>query len=224
MNDRNTIQRLLTVAATCSVLSICAGAYIYNTNSIVDEYNRSVEEAKNLQKEADSLKQQNDILLATIEEANSELASFSEDKIALINEASSLSEQCNVSINKLTVSDVWQEGQTHGMTVDIEVVGDLKDIYNFYSNYCSSTNRVISVSARPSERFPWVQRDLDGNQILSWFDLTAEQEAYIPNVITGSGEDIFTPSTAEPETISLNELFADKEFKVYFHLDFLGRQ
>ena len=86
-----------------------------------------------------------------------------------------------LNINKMTVDDV----QTHSdglytMTVSLEVQGDLYNIKNFVQQLYDSSivNRINSFSYRlQSERYlQWMWRAVDDEQLVSWWDLSAEEE------------------------------------------------
>lgn len=174
------VQRILIVAILLLGLSGGAVYYRISTQPSVDSYISEKSQESTLRMQLQSLESQNAQRVDTIEQTGKELVSFSEDKIKYINLASSLSEEHNVTVDKLTVSDVWTEGQMAGMTTQIEIEGTLANIRNFVNAYCSTkyANRVNTVSFRPTDRFAWVSRELDGSKVIEWFDLTDEEEIY----------------------------------------------
>lgn len=175
VNKRMIIVAVLFILISCGLLYYC-----FSTQPEVDAYNAQIRQESNLRSQVQSLESANAGLLATIEQTGKELVSFSEDKIKYINLASSLSEEYNVNIDKLTVSDVWQEGQMAGMTTSIQVQGNLSSICSFINEYCSTryTNRINVVSFRPVDRYPWIMRNLDDEKVIGWFDLSAEENLY----------------------------------------------
>lgn len=152
----------------------------YSTASDYNTYTAQKSQESTIQQQVDSLTAANNQLLATIEENGKELVSFTEDKIKYINLASELSLKHSVRINKLVVSDVWQEGEMSGMTTSIEVEGPLSDVRAFVESYCGTdyTNRINVVSCRPSGRYAWLSRTIDGEKVLSWFDLGEDIAMY----------------------------------------------
>lgn len=185
MSDEQLRQRLiikhrLIIAALLFVVSIALVYYRISTSSEWSQYQFEKQQEASIQAQVDSLTATNNQLLATIEENGKELVSFSEDKIKYINLASELSLEHSVRINKLTVSDVWQEGEMSGMTTTIEVEGALSDVRGFVDEYCSTnyTNRINVVSCRPSGRYAWLQRGIDGQDVLGWFDLSEDDALY----------------------------------------------
>lgn len=152
----------------------------YSTAADYNTYTAQKSQESTIQQQVDSLTSANNQLLATIEENGKELVSFTEDKIKYINLASELSLKHSVRINKLVVSDVWQEGEMSGMTTSIEVEGPLSDVRAFVESYCGTdyTNRINVVSCRPSGRYAWLSRTIDGEKVLSWFDLGEDIAMY----------------------------------------------
>lgn len=225
---------------TCVVLlAVCLASigFVMFTQVDVDEWELAKEKEHSLQMQLDSVAAQNSQLSATIEETGKKLVSFSDDKLTYIDKASTLSITHEVQINKLTVSDVWSEGQMSGMTVTIEVQGNTKDVQDFVLEYCSSqsANRVNSISYRPADKYVWVQRSVDDSRVLSWFDLQEEEAQYAVNqqkqqqksaVVKMEG-DLATADDGdtvdESDEISIETMFADRPVKAYLVVDFLGR-
>lgn len=86
-----------------------------------------------------------------------------------------------LNINKMTVDDVHPHSDgLYTMTVSLEVQGDLYNIKNFVQQLYDSSivNRINSFSYRlQSERYlQWMWRAVDDEQLVSWWDLTAEEE------------------------------------------------
>ena len=86
-----------------------------------------------------------------------------------------------LNINKMTVDDVQPHSDgLYTMTVSLEVQGDLYNIKNFVQQLYDSSivNRINSFSYRlQSERYlQWMWRAVDDEQLVSWWDLTAEEE------------------------------------------------
>lgn len=164
------------------LLLLAAGLFYFrfSTTPQVELWKQEKQQEESLNSQIQTLTTANAQLMATIEENGKELVSFSSDKLKYVNLASELSLANNVRINKLTVSDVWVEGEMSGMTASIEIEGMLSDVQNFVDEYCSTeyTNRVNVVSCRPSGRQVWLSRGIDGEKVLSWFDLTEDQRLY----------------------------------------------
>lgn len=249
-------KRIITVALLLFVISAALVYYWIYTQSDVDTYRALKARESGLNTQIQSLESENAALRATIDQTGKELVSFSENKIKYINLASSLSQQCGVQINKLSVSDVWDEGQMSGMTTSIEVEGTIENIKDFISSYCGTnyTNRINVVSCRPAGRYPWLKRTIDGDKVLTWFDLGDEQSLYDDYVrqerqqisqamqeagigvgaVDSEGNPIdvgellgqILPSEGEEDTapITLASMFAPKVYRVYLEIDFLGRQ
>lgn len=180
LRQRLIIKQRLTIAGVLLLLSVAIVYFWIRTNPEWSQYQFEKDQESSIQAQIDSLTNANNQLLATIEENGKELVSFSEDKIKYINLASELSLSHSVRINKLTVSDVWQEGEMSVMTTSIEVEGDLSDVRRFIDDYCSTnyTNRINVVSCRPSGRYTWLQRGVDGQKVLGWFDLSEDEALY----------------------------------------------
>ena len=151
--------------------------YRYSTQPIWDQYQMEKAQEESVRQQVDSLTKINNDLLAIIEENGKELVSFSEDKLTYINLASELSTTHAVRINKLVVSDVWTEGEMSVMTSVIEVEGLLPNITDFIESYCSedSANRINVISCRPKGRYAWLSRGIDGQKVLSWFNLEEDE-------------------------------------------------
>lgn len=247
-------KRIIGVAIFILMISGALFYYYFSNATTISSYNASKATEDSLQSQVTALETENSQLRATIDQTGKELVSFSEDKIKYINLASSLSEDNEVQINKLSVSDVWDEGQMAGMTTSIEIQGNLTNIKNFINSYCSinNTNRINIVSCRPIGRFPWYTRGIDGQNVLSWLELEGEEslwdelqreerrklsqamaEAGIPASdidSTGSLSDVLSEingNSGEEEDdkpIDLKQMFAEKTFKIYLQIDFLGRK
>lgn len=232
-------KRVLTISVILFLISIGLAYYWVYTNPAVKAYEQQISKEASLQSQIDILEDGNNLLRSSIEQTGKELISFSENKIKYINLASEMSEQYELKINKLSVSDVWEEGQMSGMTTEIEVEGSLPDITKFINSYCgiNYTNRINVVSCRPSGRFPWLVRKIDGQNVLGWFDISAEEQAHVQFLkdeetmlnraateagLTYSGNSTDTLVEKDP-SITLNEMFSQKVFKVYLKIDFLGR-
>lgn len=174
------IKKLLIGAVALLVLALGIFYFRFKTDPRVQAYQSQKSQEAGVQSQVDSLMSLNAQLMATIEENGKELVSFTDDKIKYINLASELSLTHSVRINKLTVSDVWQEGEMSGMTTTIEVEGQLPDVRAFVEEYCGTnyTNRINTVSCRPSGRYVWLSRGIDSEKVLEWFDLSKDQAMY----------------------------------------------
>lgn len=177
LKRKNTIKRILLGSFILLLLSCGIWYFRYSTEAEYQSYLSQVAQEASAQQQVSSLTSANNELLTTIEENGKELVSFSEDKIKYINLASELSLKYNVVINKLTVSDVWNEGEMSGMTTSIEIQGTLDDVESFVEDYCSTkyTNRVNVVSMRPLGRYVWLGRAIDDEKVLTWFDLSQDE-------------------------------------------------
>lgn len=232
-------RRIIVVAVLLMLVSIGLLYFYFSTDADIQSYNSAKAQETSLRNQVTTLEQANAQMMSTIEQTGLELVSFTEDKIRYINLASALALRYNVDIGKLTVSDVWQEGTMAGMTTTIEICGSLENIKNFVNAYCDSgsTNRVNVISLRSTDRYVWVERDIDNNQILQWIDLSLEEsyyEKYMKDLenerqqaATEAG--IAVAPTESPEVkdelpITLATLFSDSQFKIYLEIDFLGRQ
>lgn len=180
LNRRLAIRRTLLVALL--LLLVAAGLFYFrfSTAKQVQLYKSQKAQEVSAQNQVDQLTAGNAQLIATIEENGKELVSFSDDKIKYINLASELSKSHSVRINKLTVSDIWQEGEMSGMTTAIEIEGDLSSVRGFVEEYCgvNYTNRINIVSCRPSGRYVWLDRGIDAEKVLGWFDLSKDEALY----------------------------------------------
>lgn len=235
-------KRIIIVAILLLFISGGLFYYWYSHASDIAAYEQQKSRESSLQQQVTQLESTNNSLRGTIEQTGKELVSFSEDKIKYINLASKLSDENDVQINKLTVSDVWDEGQMSGMTTTIEVEGPLDNVRNFVNSYCgiNYTNRINVVSCRPVGEYPWFSRTIDGERALRWLDLTEEQtkydvlqreersklaqaamEAGIPSALP---ESVIQQQEEEERPITLSKMFEEKTFKVYLVIDFLGRQ
>lgn len=180
LKRRSSIKRLLILAAFLILAAIGILYFRFSTSARVAAYQSQKAQEASVQAQVDSLTSRNSQLMATIEENGKELVSFTDDKIKYINLASELSLSHSVRINKLTVSDVWQEGEMSGMTTTIEVEGTLPDVRAFVEEYCGTnyTNRINTVSCRPSGRYVWLARGIDDQEVLGWFDLSKDEAMY----------------------------------------------
>ena len=180
LHKRMINKRMIAVAILFLLMSAGLLYYRFSTQADVDTYFYQKSQETSLRSQVQALESTNNSLLSTIEQTGKELVSFSEDKIKYINLASELSEKYSLNIDKLTVSDVWQEGQMSGMTTSIEVQGSLYSIKEFINDYCSTkyTNRINVVSFRPVDRYPWITRGLDDEKVIDWFDLSEEERLY----------------------------------------------
>lgn len=245
-------KRIIGVALFLFLISAGLFYYYFSTSTELTSHNQQKSQEEALKSQITSLEQENSNLRATIDQTGKELVSFSEDKIKYINLASSLSEEHEVQINKLSVSDVWDEGQMAGMTTSIEIQGGLENVKDFINSYCgiNNTNRINVVSCRPIGRFPWFERGIDGNNVLNWLELDAEvslwdevqredrrklssamaEAGIAASDIDSSGNlstilgDLGIVEEEEEKPIDLEQMFAEKTFKVYLQIDFLGRQ
>lgn len=245
-------KRIIAVAIFFFLISAGLFYYYFSTATELDTFNQKKSQEETLKTQVANLESENSSLRATIDQTGKELVSFSEDKIKYINLASKLSEENEVQINKLSVSDVWDEGQMAGMTTSIEVQGDLENVKNFINSYCgiNNTNRINIVSCRPIGRFPWFTRGIDNKDVLTWLELDAEVSFWdevqredrrrLSNAMSEAGiaasdidssgnlssvlEDLGMEEEEKEKPIDLEQMFAKKTFKVYLQIDFLGRQ
>lgn len=180
LKRRLVIRRILFVSALLFLASIGLIYYTYSTETEWQTYLSEKSQESSYQSQIATLTASNNNLIATIEENGKQLVSFSEDKIKYINLASDLSLTYNVRINKLAVSDVWDEGEMSGMTTAIEVEGGMSNIRGFIDEYCGTryTNRVNVISCRPTGRYAWLTRSIDGNKVIGWFDTSADEQMY----------------------------------------------
>lgn len=180
LRRRLIIRRILFVSVLLFLFSIGLIYYSYKTESEWQTYLSEKSQESSYQSQIQSLTAANNNLIATIEENGKQLVSFSEDKIKYINLASDLSLTYNVRINKLSVSDVWDEGEMSGMTTAIEIEGGLSNIRGFIDEYCGTkyTNRVNVISCRPTGRYAWLTRNIDGNKVIGWFDTAVDEQMY----------------------------------------------
>ena len=181
LRNRLIVKRLLLASFAFFVAGMLLTVYRINTSAEYTTHLQQISQESTVQAQIDSLTANNSQLLLTIEENGKELVSFSEDKIKYINLASELSLMNNLRINKLTVSDVWQEGEMSGMTTTVEIEGTLSNIRAFVDEYCGTkyVNRVSVVSLRPTGRQAWLVRNIDGDNVLGWFDLTEDNQMYL---------------------------------------------
>lgn len=115
-----------------------------------------------------------------------------------------------LNINKMTVDDVQPHSEgLYTMTVSLEVQGDLYNIKNFVQQLYDSSivNRINSFSYRlQSERYlQWMWRAVDDEQLVSWWDLSAEEE-------TDDKED----------TLTAEEMMKQGTALCYVELEFIG--
>ena len=232
-------KRMIIIAFLLLLISGLLGYYYYSTSSDVANYATQKSKESSLKQQVDSLEAANATLRATIDQTGRQLVSFSEDKIRYINLASEMATAHSVEIDKLTVSDVWDEGSMAGMTTTIEVEGTLSAIKEFINGYCglNNTNRINVVSCRPIGRFPWLSRTIDDQLVLEWMDLSHEEALYtdllrserreMTEAATEAGIPIadLALDGSQPEIpITLDQMFGDQDFKIYLVIDFLGRQ
>lgn len=180
LRKRLIIKRLLFISA---FFLLCAGGLLFYYFSNASEYQQYMNEKaqeSGYQSRIEMLTNTNNQLLATIEENGKRLVSFTEDRIKYINLASELSLKYNVRINKLAVSDVWDEGEMAGMTTAVELQGGMDNLRKFITDYCGTNyvNRVNVVSCRPVGRYTWLTRNIDGNKVLGWFDTSPDESLY----------------------------------------------
>lgn len=180
LKQRLIIKHRLIIAGLLFLVAIGLMYFKYTTDSEWSQYQSDKQQEATVQANVNSLTESNNQLRATIEETGKQLVSFSEDKIKYINLASDLSLEHSIRINKLTVSDVWDEGEMAVMTTSIEVEGSLSNVRAFVEEYCGTnyTNRINVVSCRPSGRYVWLQREVDGQKVLNWFDLSEDEALY----------------------------------------------
>ena len=180
LKQRLIIKHRLIIAGLLLVVAVGLLYFKYSTDSTWAQYQSDKQQESVVQSNVDSLNATNAQLMATIEENGKQLVSFSEDKIKYINLASDLSLEHSIRINKLTVSDVWEEGEMSVMTTSIEVEGSRSNVRAFVEEYCGAnyTNRINVVSCRPSGRYVWLQREVDGEKVLNWFDLSQDEALY----------------------------------------------
>lgn len=171
------IKKILIGSALIFLVACCLFYFRWSTSAEVEMYKSSKSQEASVQSTIDSLTASNAELSSIIEETGKELVSFSEDKIKYINLASELSIQHSVRINKLVVSDVFQDGEMSCMTTTLEVQGDLTNVKDFVEEYCSThyTNRINVVSCRPLGNSVWLSRDIDDENVLTWFDLSSDE-------------------------------------------------
>lgn len=115
-----------------------------------------------------------------------------------------------LNINKMTVDDVQPHSDgLYTMTVSLEVQGDLYNIKNFVQQLYDSSivNRINSFSYRlQSERYlQWMWRAVDDEQLVSWWDLTAEEE-----------------TTGQEDALTAEEMMKQGTALCYVELEFIG--
>lgn len=115
-----------------------------------------------------------------------------------------------LNINKMTVDDVQSHSDgLYTMTVSLEVQGDLYNIKNFVQQLYDSSivNRINSFSYRlQSERYlQWMWRAVDDEQLVSWWDLTAEEE-----------------TDDKEEALTAEEMMKQGTALCYVELEFIG--
>ena len=170
---------IIRIFITALVFNLLTGAlyyYHFITAPEIKMYDAEMGQVESVRAQINRLTEDNNILMSRIESSGEELVSFSEDKIKYINLASQLSQKYSVVINHLTVSDVWLEGEMSGMTTIIEVEGKMDKVRDFLNEYCgvNNVNRINTISCRPSGRYAWLARSIDGQKVISWFDLSQE--------------------------------------------------
>lgn len=229
MANRIKVRNTLIAAFVLLLVSIGLFYFWFKTKPVWERYQSEKAQEVTLQSDIDALVQETNDMRTIIEQSGIELISFTEDRTKYINLASSLSTKYGVHISKLTVSDVWSEGQMSVITTDIELEGELSNINKFLTEYCGgqNINRLRAISLRPKDRYPWFTRTIDGVQVLSWFNLDSEEENYKNYIASLKGDDPEKEeATAEQKNIdyiTLNDMFSDKTMKAYYTIDFLGR-
>lgn len=238
LHRRMISKRLLIVSVVLVLLGCGLLYYRFYRQPDLQSYRAQKSQERGLESQIQQLQSENSVLSATIEENGKQLVSFSEDKIVYINLASELSTKWGVTINELSVSDVWNEGQMAGMTTVVEVEGKFEDVRGFINEYCgvNYTNRITRIACRPDDRFSWMHRYIDDLQILKWFDLSDEFERFLSEdseakrqlqqeILNngGSVEDLLQLEEVI-HSITLDDMFKDFTFKLYLQVDFLGRQ
>lgn len=239
MRLKESVRRLTIVGLLLIALASSIAVWCYNQRSVYEYYLEDKRREANLQAQMDSLSKENNRLYEVIEENGKELVSFTENKIMYVNLASELAIKYNVRINQLSVGDVVSEGEMSSMTTIVEIEGKLEDIRKFVTDYCGTnyTNRIEVVSCRPNGRYAWLARNIDGENILAWFDLTEDKKIYEEWVEEGYAareqaekdaeagivreEDDYIEEVQRP--VTADELFEDVPLRVFMSIDFLGR-
>lgn len=238
LHRRMISKRLLIVAVVLILLGCGLLYYRFYRQPELANYRSLKAQEQGLRDQVTQLQATNGQMSAMIEENGKELVSFSEDKIVYINLASELSSKWDVTINELSVSDIWTEGQMAGMTTVVEVQGNLESVRGFISDYCGSnyTNRISRIACRPDDRFEWMYRYIDDLQILKWFDLAKEKEMWETEnaeairqqqqeiLNNGGSLENWEGTSGVVKSITLDDMFKNYTFKLYLQVDFLGRQ
>ena len=238
LHRRMISKRLLIVSVLLLLLGAGLLYYRFYRQPELQQYRAQKAQETSLQSQITQLQATNGQMSATIEENGKELVSFSEDKIKYINLASELSSKWEVTINELSVSVVWNEGQMAGMTTVVEVEGNMEGVRGFISDYCGSnyTNRITKIACRPDDRYEWMYRYIDDLQILNWFDLSKEKDMWESEnaeairqqqqeiLNNGGSIENFDALAGQIKSITLDDMFKDYRFKLYLQVDFLGRQ
>lgn len=224
LHRRMVSKRLLIIALVLVAFSGGLFYYRYYMQTDLNRWKSEKAQENSLRNEIQALESAIGGLSSTIEETGKELVSFSEDKIVYINLASELATKYGVTINELSVSDVWTEGQMAGMTTVVEVQGTFEGVRGFVSEYCGTnhTNRITKIACRPDARFEWMWRYIDDLIIMPWFDLTEEESMYDKEMSEANRENGMVVED-EVRSITLEDMFADYTFKLYLQVDFLGR-
>lgn len=180
LRKRLRIRKILIASVLVFLVAIGLTYYTYQSETTWQTYLSEKSQESSLASQVNSLQVANQDLLNVIEDNGKQLVSFSEDKIRYIDLASTISAKHNVRINKLSVSDVWQEGEMSGMTASIEVEGAFEGVCDFVDEYCGTkyTNRINIVSCRPTGRYAWLTRTIDGMKVLGWFDTTMDEQMF----------------------------------------------
>ena len=236
MNDSNARKKLLIrkqMIASGVLLIISLGIFyaLHVLSPAVESYERDKASEAGLSSQIESLTAENAKLSESIQNTGKELISFSEDKLKYTNLASTLAMTSNVHINKLSVSNLVQDGQMTLMPVEIEIEGSMADVTSFVTEYCGSNgaNRIKAISYRPTDDYPWLARGIDGEKILTWFTAGSLSQGNPSAPTTPTAPSLPATSTLDegevvaPGGISLMSVFAPRNIRVYLKVDFLGR-
>lgn len=226
------------LAILCVILSAVSVAILLWSYQQFQDYKLYVSDKsreKTLEAQVSSMRESNNTMAATIEENGKELVSFSDDRIKYVNLASELSMKAGVQINSITVSDVIDEGEMTYMNTKIEVEGMLPNIAQFVFEYCGdkNANRINVISCRPSGSYVWLERGIDGENVMTWFDISDDEKIYQKFLDSEKRDqarensEFGIPAVSEedntPDIITLEKMFREEPAKVYMSIDFLGR-
>ena len=231
------VKKLAIICIAMAMVSIAILVWSFQQFESYDLYVSDKAREKTLAAQVNSLRSSNESMSATIEENGKELVSFDEDRIKYVNLASDLSLQTGVQINRITVSDIIDEGEMTYMNTKIEIEGMIPDIARFIFKYCggNNANRINVVSCRPSGRYAWLDRGIDGQKVMAWFDLSEDERIYEEFLKDIRREEIKEASEFDIpveglnsedsglDIITLDKMFATEPAKVYMSIDFLGR-